>query len=73
MKIDDESTRRRSPRRAAEFSGRSSRSRPLSDAARLLRESMREQRLGPYETRYDVRNGYGVRVGYGEEKSRVEI
>jgi hypothetical protein len=34
---------------------------------------MREQRLGPYETRYDVRNGYGVRVGYGEEKSRVEI
>jgi hypothetical protein len=39
---------------------RPSRNRPLSDAARVLRSSAREGRLGPYETRYEIHDGYGV-------------
>jgi hypothetical protein len=39
---------------------RPSRSRPLSDAARLRRSVTRESRLGPYETSYDIRDGYGL-------------
>ena len=42
------------------FTDRPSRSRPLSDAARLLRSVSREAHLGPYETSYDIRDGYGV-------------
>jgi len=39
---------------------RPSRSRPLSDAARLLRGAARDAHLGPYETSYDIRDGYGT-------------
>lgn len=39
---------------------RPSRSRPLSDAARALRATAREGRLGPYETQYEIQDGYGM-------------
>jgi hypothetical protein len=39
---------------------RPSRARPLSDAAHMRRSTAREAYLGPYETRYDIRDGYGM-------------
>jgi hypothetical protein len=42
------------------FADRPSRSRPLSDAARLRRSVSRDAYLGPYETSYDIRDGYGT-------------
>jgi hypothetical protein len=39
---------------------RPSRNRPLTDAARMLRSSARDGRLGPYETRYEIQDGYGL-------------
>ena len=53
----DPLTRTRSRRRRSD--SRPSRARPLSDAARILRSTSREVEVGPYETRYDIRNGYG--------------
>jgi hypothetical protein len=42
------------------FGDRPSRARPLSDAARMLRGVSRDTYLGPYETSYDIRDGYGT-------------
>lgn len=42
------------------FADRPSRSRPLSDAARMRRSASRDPHLGPYETMYDIREGYGT-------------